>query len=366
MLSKRILFCVVVAGVVLVAGCGHMDRQREEARKRWSVSRAEIITKLAEGCFRRGELGRARQHIEEITRDNVPYAPLYILAARLAAEKGEWDTARLYAENAKAIDPKSAEARYVLGTIEQTLNDNDRALAEYSAASHLDPNQARYVLAEAEMHVALGKPEEAAKTLDEAIGRMAGQAELYAALGDVMSVLRRHDGAAEYYRIAMRLEPQRVGLKERLGAALYRAGAYAEAEPVLAEVAAMQPGFATAWAAQMRADCLLALGRVPEARTLYQDQANARPGAVEPMLGLAKCDLLENRLVSAHKFLESVLACQPRHTEANALMGYVLVASGRPGEARPHLALALQDPRCADRETLAKLAAVANATADKP
>jgi len=41
-------------------------------------------------------------------------------------------------------------------------------------------------------------------------------------------------------------------------------------------------------------------------------------------------------------------------------MGYVLLAEGRPGEAAPHLTLALRDPQCAGRATVERLLAKAN------
>ena len=46
----------------------------------------------------------------------------------------------------------------------------------------------------------------------------------------------------------------------------------------------------------MRADCLLALGRIEEARTLFRTDADARPQAAAPLVGLAKCDLLQDRV----------------------------------------------------------------------
>jgi cytochrome c-type biogenesis protein CcmH/NrfG len=81
---------------------------------------------------------------------------------------------------------------------------------------------------------------------------------------------------------------------------------------------------------------------------------------VAPLVGAAKCDILERRLPSARKALEDALAREPQHSEANALMGYVLLAEGRPGEAAPHLTLALRDPQCAGRATVERLLARAN------
>ena len=351
MTSKRAILYAAVACLMLAIGCGRttMNRQRDEARKRWAVSRAEMVTKLAEGCYQRGEVGRAQQHLDEIIHSGAPYAPLYVLAARMAADKGDLDGARTFAENAKAIDPKSAEARYVLGVVEQMLGQADRALEEYSEASWLDPAQSKYVLAEAEMRVAAGQVEQAAESLADAAGRMPGRTEVHAALGDVLTLLARHDDAVASYRTALRLEPERPDIKERLAIALFYSGAYAEAEAALAELAPSGPDFATQWVQRMRGDCLLALRRLPEARALYQTLANAQPDSAAPLVGLAKCDILDNRIPAAKTLLEQALAQSPRHTEANALLGYLLMAEGKPAEASPHLSVAAQDLKFADR-----------------
>jgi tetratricopeptide (TPR) repeat protein len=345
----------------LAAGCGPKawNQQREESIKRWASARAEMTVRLADACFARGEYGRAQENINELVRTGVPYAPLFTLAARLAAERGELDNARTYAESAKAIDPTSAEARYVLGTVRQTLGQAEEALAEYSEAARLDPSQSHYVLAEAELLVAQGRAEQAATSLGDAAGRLPGRAELHGALADVLCVLGRYSQAVGSYRIALRIETQRNDLKERLATALYNCGSYSEAAPLLAELAESEPEFAAGWAIRMRAECFLAMGRTAEARALYQAESQGRRDPVGPLVGLAQCDILENRLPSARTNLERALARDPQHVEANALMGYVLVATGCPDQAVPYLTLALRDPRCSGRATVERLLAVA-------
>jgi len=360
MTSKRAILYIAVTVLVLASGCrqAYISQQRDEARQRWAVSRAEMVTKLAEGCYQRGEIGRAQQHLDEVINSGAPYAPLYTLAARMAADKGNLDGARTFAENAKAIDPKSAEARYVLGTVEQMLGGQaDRALEEYSEASRLDPAQSKYVLAEAEMRVAAGQADQAAQSLADAAGRMPGRTEVHAALGDVLARLNRHADAAASYRTALRLEPDRPDIKERLAIALFSSGAYVEAEAALAELAPLGPDFATQWVQGMRGNCLIALRRLPEARALYQTLAHAQPDSAAPLVGLAKCDILDHRLPAAKALLEQALARSPRHAEANALLGGILMTEDKPAEATPHLALALEDPKFADRASAERLLA---------
>jgi Tfp pilus assembly protein PilF len=356
----RIMLCTAAVGAVLAAGCGQsqMDNNRKEARQRWDDQRAQMVTKLAEGCYQHNELSRARQHIEELIKSGAMYAPAYELGARLAVEKGDLDKAGEYAATAVRIDPDSPEAHYVLGTVEQTLSHLDQALEEFTAAAELGRANGKYALAQAEMLVTLDRPDEALAVLRDTVDRLPGKADAHTALGDVLVLQKQYEEAVGSYRIALRLCPAQVGLKERLATALYRSGAYADAEPVLAELAETSPSCTgAAWILDMRSTCLLALGRTADARALCKPEVQARATSAAPLIVLAQCDILENQLASAQVSLEAALKREPEHAQANALMGYVLVASGRPGEAVPHLKLALQDPACEGRSTIEHLLA---------
>ncbi len=359
MRARRTFLYLAVAGLFLAAGCGRMkvNQQREEARARWDDSRAAMAVRLAQGCYDRGQFDRARKHIEDVLKSENPPAPLLVLASRLAAEKGDFDEARRYAEIARVADPRSAEACYVLGAIEQTLGHDGQALAEFAEAARLGPDDPKYVLAETEMLVAAGRADGAAVRLRAAADRMPGQPEVHTALGDVRSLLGRDAEAVADYRRALRVGADAEGLKERLATALVRSGAYAEAEPMLAELAQAKAPAEPDWLLRMRVECLLALGRPDDARSLCRRRAEAGPVAGAVQVALAKCDVLEDRLPSARESLEAVLAANPRDAEANALMGYVLVAQGRTDEARPYLKAALADPRCEGRRTVERLLA---------
>jgi tetratricopeptide (TPR) repeat protein len=358
MTAKRIVVSILIAATVLAAGCSgktHMGKKRDEARARWSDGRAEMLYKLADGCYRRGEYNRARQHVDEILKGGTPYAPAYLVAAKLAANEGRFDDALAHAQTALIVDPKSAEACYVVGTIQQTMGRTDKALEQYAEAARLAPDDPRYVAAEAETLVALGRSDAAIASLEAAAERLPGRAELHAGLGDVYALVGRHAEAAACYRTAIRLDPAEDSLQERLAAALYRAGHYAEAEPMLTDLVRSHPEFASAGILQMRGGCLLALGRADEARAAYEQAGRLSADPAESLVPLARCDILQDRLPAALDRLEKVLALRPKDTETNALLGYVLVALGRSAEAVPHLRLALADPECVARETVVGL-----------
>ncbi len=361
-MNKKLLAVAVAVSVVLAAGCeDHMQKKRQEARGRWAESRAEMLTRLATGCFKRGEMGRARDSVEEALTGAPKYAPLYILAARLAFERGELDEAAAYARNAKAIDPQSAAAEYVLGTTEQALGHLEAARDAFSEAVRLDPTSEAYVLAEAELLVACNQVTVAAERLQGAISRAPGRAASHLAYGDVLCMMEGYEEAIGSYRIAQRLDPKREDVADRIAVALFRSGAYAEAERTLADLAGSKTGTGSEWLRGMRAECLLALGRVAEARDQYAALMRDRSDSIELLIAMAKCDILEDRPGPARARLEVALARQPAHAEANALLGYLLVEGHRPGEAVSYLRLALEDPAFPYRKTVELLLSRASA-----
>ena len=367
MTIKRVLVTAAVALAVVAAGCeSQMQKHRDEAKARWADSRAEMLTKFAQGAYTRGEVTKAREQVDEALRMSPKYAPLYVLAARLALEKGEPDTAVTYARTARDIDPKSAEALYVLGTAEQAVGRLDPALAAFAEAAGLDPDGDAYVLAEVEVLVALDRMPEAVERLQAAVNRMPGRLSVRMAYGDLQFMAHEYEQAAGTYRIARRLDSKRPEAGERLAVALYYSGAYAEAESILTEAADARKDGAPTWMLRMRAECLLALGRIDPARGLYNTMLKTEPGDPDVLLGLAKCDILQKRLEPARKMLEDALAHQPSHPEANALMGYLLVEANRPGEAIPHLTLALKSQSLPRRDTVERLLAVATRRAGAP
>jgi tetratricopeptide (TPR) repeat protein len=260
------------------------------------------------------------------------------------------------------MDGSSAEAWYVLGTVEQTLGRQQEALNAFAKAAGEDPLNPRHALAEAEMFVAIGEVEAAERSLATACDQMPGSAEVHASYGDVLSRLGRYAEAAGRYRVAMRLDPENTPFRERLALALFHSGAFAEAESLLADLQGSEPEFAAGWMSQMRADCLMALRKTEQARALYAKVAETSPKTVAARVGLARCAILQDRLPEAQAHLEQVLKERPGHSEANGLLGYVLAARGRPGEAVPHLKLAIQDPACKGRETIQHLLACAEAS----
>jgi predicted Zn-dependent protease len=209
----------------------------------------------------------------------------------------------------------------------------------------------------------------AAEHLAADVAQRPGRPAVHQAHGDVLCLLDQYEQGVAAYRIALRLDPFRREAMERMAVALFHSGAYAEAEPLLAELSGSKKDGTATWIKHVRADCLLALGRAGQARPIYAGLMEAEPGSVELPLALAKCDILENQFATAQATLQAVLARAPDHSEASALLGYLLLEAGRPAEAVPHLNVALRDKQLLRRETVERLLNLASnrpASGEKP
>lgn len=85
-------------------------------------------------------------------------------------------------------------------------------------------------------------------------------------------------------------------------------------------------------------------GQVAKARTLFEGLLKARPKLSSAKLGLALSYLVVNDFEKAEEGFKEVLAADPDHNEAQALLGLSFVLSGRGEEAKPILTKAAQGP----------------------
>jgi Flp pilus assembly protein TadD len=85
-------------------------------------------------------------------------------------------------------------------------------------------------------------------------------------------------------------------------------------------------------------------GQVAKARALFEGLLKAKPKLSSAKLGLALSYLVVNEFEKAEEGFKEVLAIDPNHNEAQALLGLSMLLSGRVEEARPVLTKATEGP----------------------
>jgi Flp pilus assembly protein TadD len=148
----------------------------------------------------------------------------------LAIKRGDLAEARR--SYARASDRAGADARLHadLGLAFENLGDTEAALAEYERAIVIDPGSARAVNGRALLLSHAGRPQDAVRTLREALPRLGDDVET---LNNLAWILTNEsidvNAGLEYAQRAIRITPDDPVILDTLGWAAIRAGRPAEA-----------------------------------------------------------------------------------------------------------------------------------------
>lgn len=301
-----------VVGVVVVcsaAGCSQSihSQQRADAAQHWSAVRARIKLQLAEQQFNTGHAGDAAEGATEAIALDPTREDAYVLLAQVRLEEGRpADAARVIAA-ARAAGLDSARLTYTEGVTLEQRGRTEAAYRKYHNARVRDRGNLDYVVAEAELLVALDRPGEALELVDEHIEDAADDATLHALAGRIAVLTGDAATALRRYRSAAALVPESRVLREAYGVLLARTGRWEEA------IGALEP----LWE---RADGRPRVGA---------DDAAGTGGGVRPSVQrlLATCYLQVDRPGAAKALLGAYAAAHPDDAEAQVLMAKASIAT---------------------------------------
>jgi tetratricopeptide (TPR) repeat protein len=149
-----------------------------------------------------------------------PPARVYDAVGTWFAEKGDLKCAVAAFKQALRLEPRSAEAHFDLGLIRQSQQQPAAAISEFRLALQYDP---RLLQAHCALGSLLGDPTEAEAEFRRAL---AADPQLVCALDGIAQVLvkeRRFDSAIDYWRQALRIQPDAPDLQLALATATYKA-----------------------------------------------------------------------------------------------------------------------------------------------
>lgn len=336
--NRRIL--TLIAGSVLVlsaTGCvnksGYHQEAVNSANERWRGTRTALMLQMAQRQFDAGDLEQATKSVGEAMSKDPENARLFLLSARISLEKGQLERAFRQLELAQQIDAQIPETYYYQGIVLQRWQEHQRAHAAYQKAYELEADNAAYLLATAEMLVALDRAGEARQVLEEKAMYFDQNAGIRTALGHLYVISREYDQAIVYFRQATILRPDDLQLVEDLAMALVSAGRHDEAIKELKRLLADE-------AYASRADLRKALaqeyqsgGRMGEAREALQDLKQRNSADVETWIKLAELSWMQGDLAATLSSANRIMSMAPDRQEGYVLAGMVWQKRGRTEEA---------------------------------
>lgn len=322
----------------------------------------------------------------------VPGSPVALLTgARLALARGEPKVAVEALQRVATGMPGQVGPRVLLVTALLEQGSVEQALAEAGklAGEFPDDDQARVTLARAQLRA--GRPDDAQATLGPLINRPVPSAQAISLAAQIALNQGRSGASLDFLERGVAASPDNAPLKIDLAAAYVAAGRGAEAVELLRSIPDDQlpaqrdrlliiAAASTRDAATARAEIDRALEANPDDAPLLNlagaffastgDPKRAReyleralvvsPGDRSATLGLARLDIVEDRLDAAAGRVESVLKTSPNDLGGLGLMVEIASRRGQPDEVERWL----QTARRADPNAVQpRLALVRNALA---
>lgn len=322
--------------LALFAGCQESAKPEDSKQKmseQWKAARAGVQYSLAKQEYDAGDVESARKNVDQALTLNPKLTPALILSAKLSIEKGQLDRAEAALNQAREIDPKNPEPDYYSGVVFQRWQQPAKALEFYTHANEKVPNEPAYLLARAEMLVAVDKQAEALSLLQDKVTFFESSPAIRDAVGQLLQQKGKYAEAAVMFRQAVMLSPDDIALRERLALSLFYARQYTEAADNLGRLTQTDPYNRRGDLLAALGECQLQLDHPREARTSYEAAAQYTPAVAGNWLGLARAALKLNDQPRADLAVRKAMALAPDNPQAYLLAGYLRLRQNRLPEA---------------------------------
>ena len=323
--ARRALGLGVFACSLCLTACAsrsaYVDEGLSLAEERAATLKAGTEFNMARQAFLAGDLDRAMNKVEQSLSISPNVARSHVLRGRILMERGQMGPALEAFNMAIAVDTESFDAYYYRGLVFERLERREQALDSFIKAAQIDPTNAQYFIAAAEVLIDERRLDEAAELLDVREGEFRTNSGVRHTMGHIAMLRGDFKKAAILFNETRLLLPEEPSIVEDLIAALIASGDLPEAERHLARLL-REDGYADRRDIKhLRGRCLIELDRLSEARQLYLEMTADLEGAndVDSWLGLARVSLKLNDQQRLRRAIARALAIAPDQPEPHML-----------------------------------------------
>jgi tetratricopeptide (TPR) repeat protein len=333
--TMRTMRILAVLMLGLIASCSNSQdpSQQQAAMKQWNDARSAVLVGLAVDQYDNANFDRSRATVDQALGLSPDSAIAHLLSAKLYIEAGQLEIAERELALVRHSDPDSAEADYLSGVIYQRWQQPERALEYYQHACDKSPAELAYVMAKAEMLVAMNRRPEALTTLQAKVAYF----EHSGVIRDEVGLLLMQDGqypeAIEMLRRASILASDDLTIKEHLARALFGAQLYTESASILSDLVTNEKFNHRPDLLTMLGECQLQSGHAGDAIQSFQSASEMTPDSIGVWLGIARAHLQLSSMRRADIALRHCLAIDPKNSEAYLLVGYLRLRQSKFEEA---------------------------------
>jgi tetratricopeptide (TPR) repeat protein len=199
----------------------------------------------------------------------------------------------------------------------------DRALEHYTNATQKNEAEPAYLLARAEMLVALGRSGDALSLLQDRLPRFEHNAVMHHTIGQLLLEQGSYAKAVDSLRQASILATDDLSIREHLAMAMYYNGQYREAGDAFTRLLKDETNSKRAdlWIAL--GECQMQTGRAGDARASFDTATQHNPSSATAWLSLAKAALQLGDTRRAEVCLRKAVSIDPASSEAHLMFGYL-------------------------------------------
>ncbi|MEM1329389.1 MAG: tetratricopeptide repeat protein [Planctomycetota bacterium] len=330
------LALTAACGLALAAGCaaGHgksTSAHLSGAKEKMNAMKSATEFDMARQAYLAGDLDRALSRVEYSIELNPQVAKSHVLRGRILLEMGAMEQALDALVLAETLDVNSVEAHYYQGIIYERLLDREKALAAYKRSAAMEPGNAQYAIAVAEVLVDLGRVAEADEFLSGRGSAFEHNPGVKQTRGHLSMMLERPEDAVELFSEASLLAPEDQAIIEDLVRAQIATGRIAEAEYRLALLLEDEDNAERRDLKHLRARCLVATDRPVEARSILTGLTDGAAGAndAEAWAALGQVSYRLKDLKGVRRAAARLQAVAPHRHEGYLLQAMFERANGR-------------------------------------
>lgn len=325
----------LAASLVALAGCSpgngaYTSKAAEEGQIKMSSVKSGVEWQQAQDQFLAGELVKATRSVENAIALNPNVAKSHVLRGRIMIERGELESARASLLRAEEVDDHCVEAQYYLGIVFERFSQPEEAARRYQAAAKLDPTNAQYVVAAAEMLVQLKRIDEAETLLTTPSPSLTHNSAIRQTAGHI-AILRGHpEQAVELLKEARLLAPDDPSVVEDLVRAQMASRNYAEAEFNIAILLRDKKNQERRDLLHWQAECLASLNRLSDARAVLDRLVGDEAGNSDLLAWIALGNVsaaMQDQIRLRHAATR-IIALAPNRSEGYVMKALFLRGSG--------------------------------------
>lgn len=318
--ASLILGLALTSGTI---GCmGHGKSTGEGltlAHERMAQIKSATQWEMANESYMAGDLERALDSLNDSLALNPSVAKSHTLKGKILFEMGRLEEARESLLRAQIINPQAIEPVYFLGIVSERLSQLDEALTHYKQAADMDPAEAMYAVAAAEIMIDQGNAADAETYLSERSNVFGHNAGVQQTLGHI-ALIQGHDEEAESrFRTAWTLSPEEPAILEDLINAQMTLGRYAEAEHNISQLLQFDGYEDRRDIHRLRSRCLLELDRTMEAREELLKLTEAKDGQADlsAWLDLGAVSYRINDMPRLRQSAQRIIELAPQRAEGH-------------------------------------------------